>query len=324
MHERENALKEWLQQILNHSNVTLTPLLGDASFRRYYRVQCEGMSHIVMDSPPEKQDLAPFIYITEVLSKANIPTPMIHAEEIDQGFLLLSDLGDDVLLKKLHANSATHYYHHAMDLLITMQTTPIDTNKMALFDTTFMLKEMCLCSEWFFTAYLKLEISEQEHALITKTMEWIADQVAQQPTVFIHRDYHSRNIMLVGDEPTALVLIDYQDAMNGPLTYDLVSLLKDCYIAWPREKVLSWVHYFYECSSLTQYTTENEFIQAFDLCGLQRHIKVLGIFSRLHLRDGKSGYLTDLPLTLDYVLECTELYEELHPFLDFLRQRVSL
>ncbi len=323
MHERENALKEWLKQVIPDSNFNLIPLTGDASFRRYFRVQYQDLSQIVMDAPPDREDLKPFIHISEVLSQAEIPTPKISARNMEQGFLLLSDLGDVLLLNKLNKETVNTYYQQAIDTLLMMQQCSLDDPKIPSFDKAFMLKEMNLCPEWFFKSYLALELDEGEEQVIQNTMNWLAHEVEKQPIVFIHRDYHSRNIMLV-EEQGSLAVIDYQDAMRGPLTYDLVSLLKDCYISWPREEVVTWVSYFYEQQPLAKIYSKEAFIRAFDLCGLQRHLKVLGIFSRLYLRDGKAGYLANLPLTLKYVLECTELYEELHPFFQFLQNRVYL
>ena len=324
MHARENALKEWLIDTLKLQDFHLAPLAGDASFRRYFRLQYNGLTRVVMDAPPEKEDLKPFIHIAQTLEKAEVYTPKILATNLADGFLLLSDLGDQLLLNALHSENVNNHYHHAISTLFKIQTCSRDPI-LAPFDKAHMLKEMSLCPEWFFKAYLDLKLNQDESTLVQQTMEWIATEVAKQPLTFIHRDYHSRNLMLLqnGAEST-LGVIDFQDAMIGPFTYDLVSLLKDCYISWPRSKVLEWVEFFYTQSALTKDYSLPEFIRAFDLCGLQRHLKVLGIFSRLYLRDNKPGYLKDLPLTLKYVLECTETYEELHSFFQFMQMRVDL
>lgn len=325
MHARENALKEWLIHTLKVHDFQLAPLAGDASFRRYFRLQYNGLSRVIMDAPPGKEDLKPFIHVAQALEKANVHTPQILAKNLKDGFLVLSDLGDQLLLNALHPETANDYYQDAIKTLFKIQTCSINDPLLAPFDKTHMLKEMSLCLEWFFKAYLSLDLNQNEYNLVQQTMEWIATEVALQPLTFIHRDYHSRNLMLLRNQTeSTLGVIDFQDAMRGPLTYDLVSLLKDCYISWPRSKVLEWVEFFYIQSSLTKNYSLPEFIRAFDLCGLQRHLKVLGIFCRLHLRDNKPGYLKDLPLTLKYVLECTETYEELHPFFQFLQMRVYL
>ncbi len=325
MHERENALKEWLTDTIKIKDFVLSPLTGDASFRRYYRLYSNGITQIIMDAPPEKEDIKPFIHIAKTLTKAKVLAPEIYAINLEQGFLLLSDFGDELLLNRLHENTVNDYYHHAINTLFKIQRCPIEDPQLPPFDKAFMLKEMGLCPEWFFNAYLSLDLQKEEQLLVQRTMEWVADEVSKQPLTFIHRDYHSRNLMLINKrEGNDLGVIDFQDAMCGPLTYDLVSLLKDCYISWPREQVLQWVAFFHSQSETAQSYSLPEFIRAFDLCGLQRHLKVLGIFCRLYLRDNKPGYLANLPLTLQYVLECSEIYEELHPFFHFLQNRVYL
>ncbi|MGC1181523.1 aminoglycoside phosphotransferase family protein [Legionella sp.] len=323
MHERENALEEWLVQTIKQHDIVITPLAGDASFRRYFRVHYSGLTSVVMDAPPDKEDLNSFIHVAQTLEHADVYTPKILAANLQQGFLLLSDLGDKLLLNSLHTETANNYYQQAINTLLKIQSCTINDPMLASFDHAFTMKEMTLCSEWFLKTYLALDLTHEETTLLHQTMEWIAAEITQQPLTFIHRDYHSRNLMLINDE-RKLGVIDFQDAMHGPITYDLVSLLKDCYISWPRTKVLEWVEFFYIQSALANNYSLAEFIRAFDLCGLQRHLKVLGIFSRLHLRDNKSVYLKSLPVTLKYVLECTEIYEELHPLFHFLQMRVYL
>lgn len=322
MHDRENALKEWLTNTLNSSAFILHPLTGDASFRKYYRVQYNGMGQIVMDAPPEKGSLSSFIGISQILTKAEVLTPEIFAQDLQQGFLLLSDFGDKLLLDCLNKTTCDTYYDTAINVLLKIQQCSIDTPMLPSFDQKFMHQEMNLCSEWFFKNYLSLKLSDTEQQLFNDTIKHIASELALQPQVFIHRDYHSRNLMITNKQQMAV--LDFQDAMQGPVTYDLVSLLKDCYISWPRTKVLEWVELYYrKCPHLSGYSLK-EFIYAFDLCGLQRHLKVLGIFSRLKLRDNKPGYLKDLPLTLKYVLDCSESYEELRPLNNLLQKRVYL
>lgn len=325
MYERENALQEWLINTLEHKDFVLTALAGDASFRRYFRIHSKGKTLVVMDAPPGKEDLKPFVHIANTFTQAKVLTPEILAIDMEQGFLLLSDLGDELLLNKLNPETVNGYYQDAIKTLLKIQNCSINDPNLPSFDKAFMLKEMSLCSEWFFKAHLTIELSDEEEILIQNTMDWIATEVAKQPLTFIHRDYHSRNLMLVEQQDgEALGVIDFQDAMRGPLSYDLVSLLKDCYVVWPREQVLNWVTSFYQQTKLAHSYSLPEFIRAFDLCGLQRHLKVLGVFCRLFLRDNKAGYLENLPLTLKYTLECAETYEELHPFFHFLQKRVRL
>lgn len=324
MHARENVLKEWLTLTLNAPDIQWTILAGDASFRRYLRVKHNDLTYVVMDAPPEKENLEPFIRIAEILDQAGVHTPYIFAKNLEHGFLLLSDLGDKTLLHALRAETANDYYHQAIKILFQIQSCSITDSFIPSFDKPHMLQEMSLCSEWFFKAYLSLNFDSNELALIQESMEWIAAEVAKQPLVFIHRDYHSRNLLIYhGPKESDLAVIDFQDAMRGPLTYDLVSLLKDCYISWPRTKILEWVHFFYTQSISACNYTFPEFVRAFDLCGVQRHLKVLGIFCRLHLRDNKTGYLKDLPLTLNYLIECCMIYEELKPLSYFLERACS-
>lgn len=321
MHDRENVLKQWLAQTINQEEFTLTNLAGDASFRKYFRLHFNGQTRVIMDAPPGKEDLEPFIHVAHCLKNQGVLTPEILAVNKEHGFLLMSDLGDTLLLGQLNANSVDSYYKQAINTLFNIQRCSIDDPKIPYFDKAFMLQEMYLCIDWFLNKYLSIQLAPEEELLLRGTMALIAEEVSKQPLVFIHRDYHSRNLMIVDNE---LGVIDFQDAMRGPITYDLVSLLKDCYISWPREQTLEWVQFYHQHCPQTQNYSSQEFIRAYDMCGLQRHLKVLGVFSRLHLRDNKPGYLKDLPLTLSYVLQCTETYEELHPLYHFLQNKVRL
>lgn len=322
MHERENVLKEWLFGVLEEKEFALTPLYGDASFRRYYRLVHKGVSRVVMDAPPGKEDIEPFVYMDKVLAKNGLLTPEILAYDAQQGFVLMSDFGDQLLLQLLNADTVDAYYQQAMDTLSAIQRCSVTETKLDNFDNAFMMKEMNLCLEWFFTKYLGIELSDAEDDMLQSAMHAIAEEVAQQPLVLIHRDYHSRNLIVLPDN--SMGVIDFQDAMRGPITYDLVSLLKDCYITWPRSRTLGWVARFHKQNPLAQsYSLEN-FVRAFDLCGLQRHLKVLGVFCRLLLRDNKSAYIKDLPMTLRYVLECSSLYPEFQPLHQLFQTRVKL
>ena len=324
MHTRQNELTNWLTMIFGEKPFTLTPLAGDASFRHYFRLSCEGLTHVVMDAPPDKEAINPFISIGAALTAAGVHTPAIQAINHTQGFILLEDFGDLLLLNALSRDNSDKLYTAAMTTLLHIQQCPTDRPKRPDFNKAFMLKELSLFREWFLQAYLTLQLSTSEALLLEKTFDWLTSEIATQPQVFIHRDYHSRNLMILGNNPYDLGVIDFQDAMRGPFTYDVVSLLKDCYIQWPREHVLRWLDYFYHELPMSHGYSLNEFTRAFDLCGLQRHLKVLGIFCRLHLRDHKAAYLRDLPLTFNYVTACTESYGELQPFYHFMQNRVYL
>lgn len=327
MQNRQNALHKWLEKTLASALYSINPLAGDASFRRYFRLQLDTITQIVMDAPPDKEALQPFLTVCEMLTSMGIKAPRIHAIDTAQGFVILDDFGDELLLKHLSPTTANKFYKAAMAIILIMQRCPpASTAHLPLFDKQFMLQEISNFQEWFLNRYLKIQLSTEEEQLLNTTFAWLTDEISHQPQVFIHRDYHSRNIMVLNntEDDIQLGIIDFQDAMFGPFTYDLVSLLKDCYIQWPREQVIKWVTAFYEQSPLVTHCTLNNFIYAFDLCGLQRHLKVLGVFSRLYLRDNKPNYLKDLPLTLHYVMACLESYKELGPFYQFMQKRVRL
>lgn len=326
MHNRKNALNKWLEKIVDDSSFTLKKLTGDASFRQYHRLHYQGYSRIIMDAPPNKEPISTFITVNAFLRKNGLRAPEVFAVDEAQGFAILEDFGDNLLLGQLSTETADTFYQSAITTLIKLQHCPLSSpNTFPPFDNAFILKELHLFTEWFLLGYLKINLTNAEKTLIQTSFNWISDEVSKQPQCLIHRDYHSRNIMILGNTVEApLGLIDFQDAMIGPLTYDLVSLLKDCYIQWPKEQVMQWVYFFYEHSRLAQSMSLALFIRAFDISGLQRHLKVLGVFSRLYLRDNKPGYLNDLPLTLNYVLDCLETYEELQPFYHFMQQRIQL
>lgn len=317
MHTRENALNKWLEKILGQTSYTLTPLTGDASFRRYYRLNHLQKTQVIMDAPPEKENLDAFIEVEHQLYAQGLRTPRIRAMDLNLGFLLLDDLGDRLLLNE----PLTPYYYSALDTILTLQTIP--SVHQPAFDSAFMHQEMSLFQTWFLEAYHHIELNAREQKHLNQLLKTIASHLMEQPSCFIHRDYHSRNLMLIEENnATHIGVIDFQDAMQGPFTYDLVSLLKDCYIQWPNTTRTEWVSYFYNHLSNTQGWSRDEFEFGFDWCGLQRHLKVLGVFCRLHLRDNKSNYIHDLPLTLKYAYAVSEQYDAFHPLLDILQKHI--
>ena len=325
MQTRQNELNDWLKSLFGETPFTITPLAGDASFRRYFRFQCGELTRVVMDAPPDKENITPFLDIGHQLATIGIHTPTVYAVDQALGFILLEDLGDQLLLRALSHENADTLYPAAMLTLLQLQQCPTTHPQLPEFDRAFMLKEMSLFREWFLEAYLGLQLNANEEALLYNTFDWLATAIAAQPQVFIHRDYHSRNLIVINENNLMdMGVIDFQDAMQGPFTYDLVSLLKDCYIQWPREKVIDWLTYFYHNLPLAHDYSLAMFIRAFDLCGLQRHLKVLGVFCRLHLRDNKSAYLRDLPLTFNYLSTCLESNSELQPFYQFIQQKTHL
>ncbi len=298
---------------------TIEPLAGDASFRRYFRLHSNGLTRVIMDAPPNKETIAPFVHLTKILNDNNIYSPLIYAIDSSQGFILLEDFGDELLLNTLEPHNADKLYTLAIETLHQIQKIPVNPLELPAFDKTFMLNELELFHNWFLNAYLSYELTTDEEQLLKESFDWLTNEISKEPLVFIHRDYHSRNLMLVNNR---LGVIDFQDAMVGPRTYDLVSLLKDCYIQWPPEKISQWLADFHNRLDAENRGSLSEFQRAFNLCGLQRHLKVLGVFCRLHLRDNKPGYLKDLPLTFNYALSCTESHVELHPFYHFLDRKI--
>lgn len=328
MQNHQNTLEQWLQITLQQNNLKIVPLTGDASFRKYYRVHQGEKRYIVMDAPPIQEPLAPFLFIQKLLASHQIRVPTVHAVNEQQGFALLEDFGDTLLLQRLKNSHATpqnaeKYYHAALHQLTQIQTCNEDHNSpLASFDDHFMASELNLFKHWFLEKYLGLELTTAEERLINDTCQHLIQRIMEQPKVFVHRDYHSRNIMVLKDDQ--LGVIDFQDAIMGPFTYDAVSLLKDCYIQWPTTCVTQWLHYFYNHSPYQQQCSFDEFRSGFDDCGLQRHLKVLGIFARLSLRDNKPQYLQDLPLTRQYIMACLESYPSLHAFYEFMDKKGQL
>lgn len=320
MHTRENALQIWLNTLPTLADYQLIPLAGDASFRRYFRLKTQDADHIVMDAPPDKIALEPFIQIANQLHQHGFRAPLIHAIERQQGFLLLEDFGDKLLSKALSVETVDTLYREAIVVLTQMQQ-QCHTQHLARFDQAFMLNELEQFSDWFLKKYLELTLNPQDQALINDTFFSLTQNLAQQPQVFIHRDYHSRNLMLLPDD--VLGIIDFQDAMLGPWTYDLVSLLKDCYVSWPRTQVIEWASFFYQLNKERTEQPISLFLRDFDFCGLARHLRVLGTFCRLYLRDHKPNYLNDLPLTFRYVMDCLAEYDSMKPFYHWMKERVQ-
>jgi hypothetical protein len=305
----------WTRNCLNNHEITISRASEDASFRRYFRVLDSDLSYILMDAPPEHEAVSPFISIAEVLEKQGVNVPHIYASDIEQGFLLLTDFGQTALLSSLNNSNVEQYYHQAIDELVELQLTAAEPTLFPLYDVEKLNQEMQLFPDWFLSRHLGLDIPD----CLPNIFEQLANNAQIQPQVLVHRDYHSRNLMVTPTQQ--LGVIDFQDAVIGPITYDLVSLLRDCYISWPEAIIDSCLHYYLttaKSKGLEINASFNTFKQWFDLMGLQRHLKVLGIFCRLNYRDGKAHYLNDLPQTLRYVLDISSRYDEyqsLHRFL---------
>lgn len=322
MPERLNLLTHWLKNDLGLPAFDIAPASTDASFRRYFRINFNGETRIVMDAPPEKENIEPFIRISSILHDAGLNVTEVLASNIEQGFLLLSDLGSEQYLAALNEDSVEQLYSDAIDALACMQSRSPCDKGLPSYDRKLLLQEMELFREWYLGHHLGLELSAQERSILDDAFSLLAESALEQPQVFVHRDYHSRNLMVCENNPG---ILDFQDAVVGPVTYDLVSLLRDCYIAWPRERVEAWALDFYHRSldsGVLNVQDEERFLCWFDLMGVQRHLKAIGIFARLNHRDGKPGYLDDIPRTLAYVQEVCCRYPQLSALKGFLQARL--
>lgn len=326
MPKRLELLTRWLNETLDSGQVQVTPASEDASFRRYFRVTTEShpdQTLIAMDAPPDKEDTEPFITISRMLVEAGIHAPEVLKINKDKGFLLLTDLGSEPYLDALNDGSVDSLYGDALDTLLRMQRdVPHVVNTLPPYDQKLLLQEMELFREWYLRRYRNLALTAQQQEMLDSVYQLLAESALKQPKVFVHRDYHSRNLMVTAENNPGV--LDFQDAVIGPLTYDLVSLLRDCYIQWPRERVEQWaldyLHRAFEQGVFerTEEMTDEVLLRWFDWMGVQRHLKASGIFARLWLRDGKPGYLGDIPRTLGYVREVSSRYEELNPLNEFL------
>jgi len=318
-------LTRWVFEDLGFAGALIEPASADASFRRYFRVSRAADTYIVMDAPPEKEGLGPFLSVARTLLGVGLHVPVVLAKDLTRGFLLLSDLGRRQYLDELTDTTVDGLYGDALDALSVMQA----ANRAAIgelppYGAALLKREMELMPEWFLGRHLGLEISTAERGMLDRLFEALTQSALEQPSAFVHRDYHSRNLLVTGSENPGI--LDFQDAVWGPVTYDLVSLLKDCYIAWPRDRVRSWALQHRERLSargIAVGADPAQFIRWFDLIGLQRHIKVLGIFARLYYRDAKSQYLKDLPRVLTYVRDAATDYAETTEFSAFIARRID-
>jgi len=307
------VIKEWLDE-LGYKNYKLEVISADASFRKYYRLSVGDERFVVMDASEDKESIYPFIDISVRLLKVQVEVPRIIAQNLQEGFLLLCDLGSQHLADMLSPMSVELLYMKGIAEIVKMQE--VDITGMDVYDKAFLMKEMNLMEEWYLREDKNITLSENDLVNLENILEYIADEVLEQPqNIFVHRDFHSRNIMLSSGK---LALIDYQGAMSGALTYDLVSLLKDVYVEFDAKKMEALALEFKTLKGLK--VSDEQFLRWFNFMGLQRHLKILGIFSRLNIRDGKSGYLKDIPLTLKYILEVCDKYDNLKALGDLLRR----
>jgi len=297
----------------------------DASFRRYFRLQKGAESFIAMDAPPSQEDCLPFVRIAGFLESMRLSSPRIIEADIEKGFLLLSDLGNERYFDKLveEPHLADSLYGDAIDALLVMQrrgeayqtTLPPYSEKLLHF-------ELSLFHDWLCGTHLQLQLSEDDERSWQACCDMLVETARRQPQVFVHRDYHSRNLMVLNEDNPGI--LDFQDAVEGPFTYDLVSLLKDCYVRWPADQVRAWALNYYEKLSDNTRTQidEQQFLRYFELMGVQRQLKAAGIFCRLSHRDGKNWYLNDVPRTLEYIIEIGPRHEDLSFLVRLIEEQV--
>src|SRR6202046_1514798 len=321
--ERFDLVTDWVTQELRLSPRRIEPASSDASFRRYFRVFSDAGTHIVMDAPPGREDVRPYLNITVMLETAGVHVPRVYEWDTERGLLLLEDLGTRPYLPALEAGGdADRLYRDALQSLADIQVRGRESAfQLPAYDKEVLVREMALMPEWFCARHLQLELTRGQGEMLTAAFEFLVAEALAQPQVFVHRDYHSRNLMVTSARNPGI--IDFQDALRGPVGYDLVSLLKDCYISWPRARVEGWVRDYrlmmHTRGSLSAGTNDTQMLRWFDVIGVQRHLKVLGIFARLWYRDGKSGYLKDLPLTLRYVVDACASFPQLQALREFLQ-----
>ena len=319
--KRLSLLIDWVSRFDGFSGVRAEPASADASFRRYFRVQ-NGQSRIVMDAPPPQENCRPFVAVAAYLDKMGLNSPRVLEADLERGFLLLTDLGSTSYLSEINAapERADRLYRDAMDALVVMQAQGAGFQRaLPPYDEKLLRFELSLFHDWLCEKHLDIAFGDEEERGWRATCDALIRAALSQPSVFVHRDYHSRNLMVTpADNPG---ILDFQDAVEGPYTYDLVSLLKDCYIKWPREVIRARARYFFGKIGRDS-IDEAQFLRDLDLMGVQRHLKAAGIFARLLHRDSKTGYLKDVPRTLSYVTDVAGEYDELRFLGDFVANRV--
>lgn len=325
MDTRLNALTQWVHQQPGFEQATLSPVSGDASFRRYFRAATRTSQCIAMDAPPEHEDCRPFVTIARHWHSQCVSVPEIYAEDLAQGFLLLEDFGDNLMLGALDDNNADQLYTSALDELCRIQQIEDNPGQpLPRYEAALLNREMALFPDWLLTRQLGMELSNGEQSMLDTAFAFLRESALAQPEVTVHRDYHSRNL-LIRKDLLAPGVIDFQDAVRGPVTYDLVSLLKDCYIRWPEPQLSHWIEYYRTISleAGLHHADPDTFRQWLELMGMQRHFKAAGIFARLAIRDGKQSYLADIPRTVHYLVEASGRQPALRHLHAWLRDAVE-
>jgi N-acetylmuramate 1-kinase len=310
---RREMLGRWLAAQLRGARFALSPASEDASFRRYFRAALEdGRSFVVMDAPPEHEDCRPFVRIARLLREAGVHAPQVHAQDLDQGLLLLDDLGTRTYLQELNAQNAAQLFGAATDALVRWQLAT-RAGELPPYDEALLRRELQLFPDWYLDKHLRKKINSEEGIVLGKTFDLLVKSALAQPKVYVHRDYMPRNLMVCEPNPGVL---DFQDAVEGPVTYDIVCLLRDAFISWDEERVLDWTVRYWQKARKANLPVDadfGEFWRALEWMGLQRHLKVLGIFARINYRDGKPKYLADTPRFIAYALSVAKRYRDLAP-----------
>lgn len=322
--ERQILLENWLKNEFGQKFINLQPMPGDASFRRYFRLNTPSQSYVVMDAKPPQEDCQKYIDVAEALGAIGLNVPKIFHAEKDLGFLLITDFGDLTYLKSLNHLNADQLYQNALQALAVLQTCRhVPNRKIPCFTSEWMWQEWAWCKEWFLGKYLDL-LPLKEEKKLDDCYAFIVESAINQPQVFMHRDYHSANLMVLPQNKVGI--LDFQDAFIGPVTYDVVSLLRDCYIHWPEEKVRTWTMFYWQQlndANALQKVTFETFLKWFDLMGIERHLKALFTFARKYVRDNQDAYLKYMPLTLNYLLNVSQNYSELSALHHYLAQEVQ-
>lgn len=307
---RAQQAYDWACVQLNARDLTFAPASADASFRRYFRLTGAGRSWVLMDAPPDKEDCAPFIHVAELVRRAQLNGPVIHAQDLAQGFLLLSDLGTQTYLHVINETNADELFAPAIEALIRWQLSS-KPDELPPYDEALLRRELALFPDWYIARHLQRTLTSSQTAALRAAEDVLVARALAQPRVFVHRDYMPRNLMISMPNPG---ILDFQDAVYGPISYDVASLFKDAFLSWPEARVQTWARQYWEQARKAELPVPTDFKTFhtdFELMGLQRHLKVLGIFARINYRDGKPHYLKDTPRFIRYVREVAARYPEL-------------
>lgn len=319
MDARIDELDAWCAQKLGTPHVALTPASADASFRRYFRVRSGHDSFIAMDAPPEHGDQGAFLRIASLMRDAGIHAPKVHAADLDRGFMLLEDLGERTYLDVLDETNADGLFDDAIDVLVRWQASTRD-DELPPYDRSLLRAELELFPEWYVARHMGIDLTAEQREQLADVFRLLEDSALAQPQVFVHRDFMPRNLIVSRPNPG---VIDFQDAVTGPFTYDVVSLFRDAYISWPEDEIATWIGRYREraaAAGIAASLADTDFNRALDWMGVQRHLKVIGIFARLRYRDGKAGYLADTPRFFGYLRQIAPQYAELRPLVDLIER----